>query len=104
MKNEQLELTAYIEHEKMIVNFPAYNHWIKQPKNFIYNQLIELGCEIVTEDGDYLVTAVPDHWYFISKGEKYLEIYGDKEHTQWIGVIKEHFATSQMITIIGDRK
>jgi hypothetical protein len=103
MKNEQLELTAFIQHEKMIINFPAYKHWSKQPKNLVHKELIELGCEIIAEDGDYLVTAVPDHWYFISKGEKYLEIYGDKKHTQLIGVIKEHFATYQMVTIIGNK-
>jgi hypothetical protein len=91
--------------DKITINFPAYCYWIRSNVYRIDNDLIALGCNIlsISEDGLWIKAKVPDHWYFISKGDRHIEIYNDKEYTQLIGVIKENMNTARMITVFEDR-
>lgn len=91
--------------DKITINFPAYCYWIRSEISRIDNDLIALGCNIlsITEDGLWIKAEVPDHWYFILKGDRHLEIYGDKEYTQLIGVIKENMNTARMVTVFEGR-
>lgn len=91
--------------DKLKINFPSHCYWIRSDIYRIDNDLIALGCNIlsISEDRLWIKAEVPDHWYFIQKGDRHLEIYGDKEYTQLIGVIKENMNTARMVTVFEGR-
>jgi hypothetical protein len=91
--------------DKIIINFPAYCYWIRTELYRIDNDLIALGCNIlsISEDGLWIKAEVPDHWCFITKGDRHLEIYADKEYKELIGTIKENMNTARMVTVFEGR-
>lgn len=91
--------------DKITINFPAYSYWIRSDIYRIDNDLIALGCKIISisEDGLWIKAEVPNHWWFISKGDRHIEIYADKEYKELIGVIKENMNTARMVTVFEGR-
>jgi hypothetical protein len=91
--------------DKITINFPAHCYWIRSDTYRIDNDLIDLGCQIISisEDGNWIKADVPDHWYFITRGDRHIEIYDDKEYKKLIVVIKENVNTARMVTVFEGR-
>lgn len=91
--------------DKITINFPAHCYWIRSDIYRIDNDLIDLGCNIlsISEDDLWIKAEVPDHWYFITKGDRHIEIYADKEYKKRIGIVKETMNTARMVTVFEDR-